>query len=256
MSHAPAVLGTQAADAAAGNRLRIAHFLLWLAATAIILTAFRPALIGSTLQAPVRQGDDQEARFAQFGGLLAISTIAPIWGAGLAGVLLAGWRRLSGGAPFPRHPGHWLLLVIGTGVLSLLPVPLLVRLGEAAGREHTSSLAACAAFLLPLATLVVAIRRLRGIAPWQVLFLALAISLGAMLLGLAWDAAARLRGENEFMLMLMGFAWSIVFAVALMATSAADLCQQRRYDALHWIGISLLPAHAMWLILVVAFGGA
>jgi hypothetical protein len=98
--------------------------------------------------------------------------------------------------------------------------------------------------------------KLRSSSPWQPLFLALAISCGFMLLGFVWDAARlRLHEQNDLVLALLGFAWSMVFVLALAARSIIDLCEERRYDALHWIGTALLPAHLLWLVVWVWIGG-
>jgi hypothetical protein len=220
---------------------------LWLAATAVVLTAFRPVL-------PGREFSSHE----HFAAFIAIVTIAPIWGAALAGFVLAAWRFVCGGLPFPSHPGHWLLLVIGSGVVALLPFPELVRFSRANDAVHQSllAIAPCAGLVVSLGILIVATIKLRSSSPWQPLFLALAISCGVMLIGFAWDAARfRLHEQNEFVLALLGFAWSMVFVFALAVRSIIDLCEERRYDALHWIGTALLPAHLLWLIVWVCVGG-
>lgn len=256
MSNAPTTFAQVHSDDAAGNRLRIAHFLLWLAATAVVLTAFRPALSESVFPARAAAGLPF-ASADHFAAFLAIATIAPIWGAALAGLGLAGWRRLCGGPPFPIYPGHWLLLVVGSGALVLLPFPELARLSGslAQPRSLVLGVAPCIALSIMLATLIVATIRHRSSSPWQPLFLALAISCGVLLLGLAWDVAASLlRERNELVLALLGFAWTMVFLAALMARSIADLAQQRRYDDLHWVGIGLMPAHAAWLLVWIAAG--
>jgi hypothetical protein len=253
MSDAPLALAPQPTMSVAGNRLGISHFLLWLAATAVVLTAFRPVLSDSVFP---RQGSAGE-RFSShehFVAFVAIATIAPIWGAALAGFGLAGWRRLRGGAPFPVHPGHWLLLVVGSGVVAVLPVPEMARLGGSlsGGRTGVLSLAPSVA----LAALIVATRKLRTNSPWHPLFLSLAVSCGVMLMGFLWDAARfHSRQENEFVLALLGFAWCMIFVFALAIRSIADLCLERKYDALHWVGVALLPAHLLWLVVWISIGG-
>jgi hypothetical protein len=256
MSHAPAVLKKNEGLRAAANRLGIAHFLLWLAATAPVLAAFRPVL--SNGESLLRGGGQRFPSHEHFAAFIAIATSAPICGAALAGFGLAGWRCLFGGIPFPSHPGHWLLLVVGSGVVALLPFPELVRFSGANEdvRRSLLAIAPCAGLVVSLGILIVATVRLRSSSPWQPLFLALAISCGVMLIGLVWDAARlRLHEQNEFVLALLGFAWSMVFVFALAVRSIIDLCEERRYDALHWVGTALLPAHLLWLIVWIWMGG-
>jgi len=257
MSDAPLTLAPQPLMSAAGNRLGIAHFLLWLAATAVVLTAFRPVLSDNVFPIAGSSG----GRFSShehFVACVAVATIAPIWGAALAGLGLAGWRRVCGGALFPVYPGHWLLLVVGSGVVAILPFPEIARLGGSlsGGRTGVLNLAPSVAVAVALAVLVVATRKLDTDSPWQPLFLSLAVSCGVMLIGFLWDAARfHSRQENEFVLALLGFAWCMIFVFALIARSIADLCQECKYDALHWVGIALLPAHLVWLIVWVWIGG-
>ena len=256
MSDAPLTFTPRPHICAADNRLGIAHFLLWLAATAVVLTAFRPVLSESVF--PVRGSGERFSSHEHFVACVAIATIAPIWGVALSGFGLAGWRRLLGGAPFPVYPGHWLLLVVGSGVLAVLPFPELARLGGSLGdgRIGVLNLAPSVAVAVALAVLIVATRKLRTDSPWQPLFLSLAVSCGVMLIGFLWDAARfQSRQENEFVLALLGFAWCMIFVFALVARSIADLCLERKYDALHWVGIALLPAHLVWLVVWIWIGG-
>jgi hypothetical protein len=239
------------------NRLRIGHFLLWLAATAVILTAFRPAWTDGVLPSQAA-GDERFLTRKQFTSLVAMATIAPVWGAAIVGLGIAGWRRVCGGPAFPVHPGHWLLLVVGSGALALLPMPELARLGSLPGEPSSRLLnfAPSAALALSLATLILATARLQSTSPWQPLFLALAISGGFMMIGFVWHAAVlQYQERSEFVLALLGFAWTMVFLFALMARSFLDFCLQHRYDALHWIGIGMVPAHFLWLIVWIWSGG-
>jgi hypothetical protein len=47
----------------------------------------------------------------------------------------------------------------------------------------------------------------------------------------------------------------MIIVFALVARSIADLCLERKYDALHWVGIALLPAHLVWLVVWIWIGG-
>jgi uncharacterized iron-regulated membrane protein len=87
-----------------GNRLGIGHLLLWIAATAVILAVFRPALVAPILHEQATPEFPQRMQRRHRLALIALPTIAPIWGVALAGVVLAGWRCVRRGPPFPAQP--------------------------------------------------------------------------------------------------------------------------------------------------------
>jgi hypothetical protein len=96
------------------EQLSIAHLLLWTSTSAVLLGMQRAM-----------------TSVGQPGGVLSdVITFfyAPIFGAGLAACLLAGWRMARGGPQFPREPGHWLLVVGGMNAVVSLSFQLLMTL--------------------------------------------------------------------------------------------------------------------------------
>lgn len=89
-------------------RLGIIHLLVWTACVAMVLGS------DQTFSAVFSHGQDKS------GVILARGLAALGSGAGLGGLFLWGWRRRHG-RPFPRHPGEYLLVVIGlSAILSML----------------------------------------------------------------------------------------------------------------------------------------
>src|SRR5688572_28112648 len=108
------------------NRLSIAHLFLWTATTAVVLTHQQslkppaPDRIGfsSFLSQP---GMDVEVEMAKqrqrihgrwTSRWLVDLAFSPVYGAALAGVVLAFWRLITLRFGFPTQPGHWLLILI------------------------------------------------------------------------------------------------------------------------------------------------
>jgi hypothetical protein len=86
-------------------RLGIAHLMLWMVGSAIVLTAMR--------------GFDQRNLEESSQSILLIfrCLLACVYGIAVAAVFLSVSRRLCGGPRFPTSPGHFLLCFIGVTVL-------------------------------------------------------------------------------------------------------------------------------------------
>jgi hypothetical protein len=118
-----------------GNRLSIAHLLLWTATTALALSLCeRPppaseigfasflSQPGMDVEAAKNRERQQIWRLWQK-RYLANLAFAPIYGLALGGLVLAVWSIASGRSGFPTQPGHWLLVVIGSAtILAAWPV--------------------------------------------------------------------------------------------------------------------------------------
>jgi hypothetical protein len=88
-------------------RLGIIHILLWMAGSAVLLLFMR--------RMDERFADLLPEGWQTFQRVMHLVQ-SMIFGAALTGFPLFYfyWRRRS---PYPRHPGHWLLLLLGTGLL-------------------------------------------------------------------------------------------------------------------------------------------
>ncbi len=81
-------------------RLGIAHILMWMLASGLILAGMR--------MVPAPANNAQQLLFVIWEACYAASS-----GAALGGVMLYLWRLLRAGPKFPTAPGHWLLLIFG-----------------------------------------------------------------------------------------------------------------------------------------------
>ena len=104
------------AATAEGNRLSIAHLLLWITTTAAVFGFLQRHSPESS--PPVSSGDarlDQireQVREVERWEFISMLTFAPAYGVTLAGVILAAWRVATRRFGFPTQPGHWLLLLL------------------------------------------------------------------------------------------------------------------------------------------------
>lgn len=109
-----------------GNRLSIAHLLLWTATTALALSLCerpRPASEigfasflsqpGMDVEAAKNRERQQIWQLWQKRYLVSLA-FAPIYGLALGGLVLGVWSIVTGRPGFPTQPGHWLLVVIGS----------------------------------------------------------------------------------------------------------------------------------------------
>jgi hypothetical protein len=103
-----------------GERLSILYLMVWTAGSAVILAFYRQSITQS-LNEPNRAMDPTWLQTA------AALLMSPLQGAGVAAVALMVWRKLRGGRPFPKHPGHWLLVIAGLLALVTWPAWLITR---------------------------------------------------------------------------------------------------------------------------------
>lgn len=199
------------------ERLSIAHLLVWTALSAVLLGVDR-----ATSHLP----HIQPSSFTRLMSFI----YAPLFGAGVAGLVLMAWRLVTDGPRFPAQPGHWLLVIGGVQSLmhlSLFTFQAIVQLG------FSWELFLAGRFVEELTCgtlLALAIRDSRRI--WRITFviglIGYALQLLLTIITLLWLEPALLRVE-----LLMHW---IVFASCVIA--AIDDCTQRDWrDYLHWTGL-------------------
>ncbi len=227
------------------NRLTIAHLLLWTATTGVALAYLLeqkppPAeSIGfaSFLSSP---GQDVKAEMAKARQKIhrALQTnyriglvASPVYGAALAGALLAVWRLATRRYGFPAQAGHWLLLIVASLMLAHVAQPWLRSLLHwADGPDFAWSI------FMTVATTAITIGVREPL--WRG-------AIGVFAVGFAIVTVAYLISFHSTSielpgLFLLGFFVLGTFPIGAGICTIADLAQRQRYDALHWIGVATL----------------
>jgi hypothetical protein len=108
--------------------LSIAHLLLWITMTSVVLAIGQQMLRHGQLGEGIASDDS----FSDIRAKWRVTTFvriaaSPAYGAALAGVTIALWRLCRGRQDFPAQPGHLLLIVIAAQQFSTVAVWLLQR---------------------------------------------------------------------------------------------------------------------------------
>jgi hypothetical protein len=215
-----------------GNRLTIAHLLLWMTTTALFMAITAPPL-------KLVQGysDEQDASYQQQIRVLQyiIIAISPFAGAGIAAVVLAIWRRLKGGQPFPTQPGHWLLIFLGTGTSVRLLFAIIERMSIAYIDSGFILIVTGlgVSILLMAAVLIAAIADVREPARWRFTFQILAACFAALLGTVCCTPPF---GGVGLVLLLFAILYLSV-PVSILVAAARDLAVGADYDVFHWVGV-------------------
>ena len=212
------------------NRLSIAHLLLWLSTTSVLLALappLRPRFTG--MPAYWQLQEDIE----RFNGVMNF-VMAPVYGAAIAAVMLSIWRVLTRRFGFPSQPGHWIMFVVaalGIGRVAAITSILTLTIGvgvSIAAIVFSNSYRWRAVFLigglnLLTAALLPVLRR----GPVLELINFLCVFFIASLLG--------------------------VLASTVIAACVDFRCRDR-FDVFHWIGVCTLfgpVAHALGFVAIV-----
>jgi hypothetical protein len=137
------------------------------------------------------------------------------------------------------------MLFIGSGVISLLPL---------FGVAQLEVVAWYGLFLLPLAVLILAAIKVRGPSHWPALIRILLVSAIMMMIGTLFGEIAFRYGKPQDIgtfLAFSGLGLSFLSICGLAIAPFLDLNLRYKYDALHWLGAALLPAHGVWLVMWV-----
>jgi hypothetical protein len=156
---------------------------------------------------------------------------APIYGAALAGGVLAIWNAVALKFRFPVQPGHWLLVVIAMLALLWAGSPLLARLPLSAdGCDFVLAL------LMGLA--VLAATAMIRVNHWRLPLALGAAGLGALCLAIATSFASKSFEPSD----LFGFGMFLIAVVPLAALISIyiDALTSEPRDVLHWTGVATL----------------
>jgi hypothetical protein len=229
------------------NRLTIAHLLLWMTTTAVVLVSLRsqqppPAeRIGfASFLHQARSEEEREILFKERQQQVwrrwnarhfVRLAFAPVSGVALAAAIMALWRAATSRFGFPVQPGHWLLVAIaGLIVLAALRSYLLSLIS----RDGTEWL-----ITVIVTGLLMAITYFnREPFRWRIAFAWLTAGFGTTSFAFAIQCMSpavepsNLFGLGMFLIGLFPF-------VAILCT-AFDIAQCGRYDIFHWIGIATL----------------
>lgn len=214
-------------------RLGIIHIMLWTACVAVMLTI--QGGIYQVIQTP-------EASVLR---MLLRGAWAAVLGAGLA-TLFVFFARRRRGIPFPVHPGHWLLLILGTtyGLHQLAWVPTFFVNDwvheHNDGVEFVQALVRASVPLAACGLYAVATAAHRCCTRWAVLFgLRAGASAFMCCLGLLEALMLATAGyPREFwrVAYLIEFFFWFVMAV----TVVLDVRARSARDWLHWTGVAMI----------------
>jgi hypothetical protein len=209
-----------------GERLSILHLMVWTACTALILAFYRQSM-------SLPESSINPAWLRVVTALVG----APIQGACVASLLLVLWRKAKGGRPFPRQPGHWLLVIPGVVTLLSWPWWMLILL------VMNSNMSVYVFFYrIPLLVLfcglaVFAIGRLRSEPRWRAMFTVwLLANLVAPMLGCIGPGMMGGRGTLEPLL-------GTVVGLGFLVPAIQDHSQGIRRDHFHYAGVACRVAN-------------
>src|SRR5262245_3923261 len=256
ISEAGTAPGPVPSSAASTMRLSIAHLLLWMAGTSLVVALFPKGWLAGPDEFGSRELFLQRVAQRQTLERLSVVAGAPCYGAALASLLVAGVRLLWRRPGFPSLPGHWPLVNLGLWVLivgaivSNIPdrsfsMYNLRVVGQNAGAPLVILL------MLLLTVAVQAVLSVRQPLRWRI---ALGCQLAAAVLPLV--GVLLMNGLDRPLLVIAGklimLCWYIAALVSVLA-GLWDFIRRERFDLFHWVGVvSLLGilAHPplTWLI--------
>jgi hypothetical protein len=235
---APADSLTQRPTAAVGNRLSIAHLLLWMTMTAVVFGFLQPHVPPTEEQASTGNPRFDEmvrrSREMQHWGFLSLLVFAPAYGATLAAVGLAGYRWVRRRFDFPAQPGHWLLFVLA--VIPATACSVAVR-----GPPLNEFPTFCCALLYVTIVSACAVVQIRKPQRWRWVFILAASAFLIVWVDVGSDALSKgFVGPGMFA--VIGLVVLICSLLTALACSVLDLTAAERYDMFHWTGIAILFA--------------
>jgi hypothetical protein len=216
------------------NRLTLAHLLLWLTLTSILMAIQRfPAK---------NPFDDDPAAAAEYAArqrmaVMVSFAVAPAYGAALSGTVVALGRAFTRRAGFPSQPGHWLLLILAATCLSVAS-RLIADPNDRS--QFLASVQAVPALVSAIAGVVC--RRERR---WRWTFWLWSLGLFVKLVGV-WALFALIALFDTAALAGISLLLTIPSLVVLgamllgLVSSLLDLRNSESRDIFHWIGAAAL----------------
>jgi hypothetical protein len=225
------------------NRLTIAHLLLWTAATALALIAIMPERTSwSDVSEELRAQMEARQRYWSIAAVIA----APFLGAGLAMVGLGGWRCMRS-EELPTLPGHWLLMVVGSGTLAALIGRLAIASGSLLGLEP---LLWILVMLMPVVALALAIAHVTSPLRWKRVFAIAGWSTGLLFFSMFCCFPVWITPLSHLILPGLVLATPISVIVAAVRDVQLDVKQ----DIFHWCGVVAVPALGVVFLVALLVG--
>lgn len=209
-----------------GERLSILHLMVWTAGSAVILAFYR-----NTMSQAEDNPSPMNPPWLQAMTALLVS---PLQGAGVAAVGLMFWRRFSGGRPFPKEPGHWLLVIAGAIALLTWPANLIIR-----EFFRSSFEAYLLIYRLPLMVVFCvmagyAVAKMPREALWRKMFL---IWIVANIVPLFFLCVAYAEYSSYRWTRIPDLLIGVALPLAFLVTGILDRAGGARRDSLHWAGV-------------------
>jgi hypothetical protein len=182
------------------------------------------------------------AREENLASKVFVIAVAPILGASIASLLLALWRTLRGGPPFPTQPGHWLLVAVGIIAGTFMVLMAIGRMLPSPSPAMESFEFFFAVFIVIAAIVSAILLAIAAINDQLPLHWRLALRVVAASIGLIFACGC--------MMPLHGPAsWAAPLAItiylsgpgAVVSAAAADTVTGTRYDVFHWAGVATIP---------------
>ena len=225
------------ASTTVGNRLSIAHLLLWMTMTAAVFGFLQPHVPADEQASTGNPRLDQSLRRsheAQHWGFISLLVFAPAYGATLAAVGLAGSRWVRRRFDFPAQPGHWLLFVLAVIPATACSVAVL-------SPSPSDFPAFCGALLYVTIVSACEAVQIRKPKRWRWVFILAASGFLIVWGDVVFDALSRdVVGPRMFA--VVGLVALICSLLTALACSALDLTAAEHYDVFHWTGIAVLFA--------------
>jgi hypothetical protein len=229
------------------NRLSIAHLFLWTATTAVVLThqqSLKPASPGrigfsSFLSTPgmdveVEKANERRRIHGRWTSRWFVDlAFSPVYGAALAGVVLAVWRLITFRFGFPSQPGHWLLILI---CMLYWIVALRFFLEAFWGTNNQTDLGVVLGMAASAAIVTFVM--------WKPLRWSLAsglTSLGFAAFSLAIVSVMKSSAFEPLPPFMIAATLALMFLssglLLALLSAVVDLYEELPYDSLHWIGV-------------------
>jgi len=215
-----------------GERISILYLMVWTAGSAVILTFYRLSMSQREgLPASTANPDWLQAAYALL--------MSPLQGAGVAALGLMMWRRFRGGRPFPRQPGHWLLVITGLMALLNWPVYLVMYGLFQNGRSAYMAFYRVPLMLIFYGLIAYAMTKMPGEPRWRKMFLIWIFANVVTLLNLCCFGSV---GYSSY----SGYLWGrtpdlcigVAVSLAFMITGILDKAAGAKRDQLHWAGVA------------------
>ena len=216
-----------------GERISILYLMVWTAGSAVILAFYRQSMSQTT-------GQESSPLNPPWMQTIWALQMSPLQGAGVGAVGLMVWRRFSGGRPFPRQPGHWLLVI--SGITSLLSWPIyiishqLFQLGSASYLMF---------YRLPLmfafyAVAAYAMAKMPGERRWRWMFLIWILANMVGLLAMCCFGTFIRTGYSSpiSVMRLADLSIGVLVPLAFLITGILDKVSGAKRDPLHWAGVA------------------